>query len=80
MPDSKWIEENKYEIIGPQRELYLKGELITSDPNEYITEIQFPVQKNRILQLINNLSIIKIVDFTNYRNSLDKNYISKEFL
>jgi effector-binding domain-containing protein len=42
---SKWIEENKYEIVGPQRELYLKGEWITSDPNEYITEIQFPVRK-----------------------------------
>ena len=42
---SKWIEENKYEIIGSQRELYLKGEWITLDPNEYITEIQFPVQK-----------------------------------
>lgn len=42
---SKWIEENRYEIIGPQRELYLKGEWITSDTNEYITEIQFPVQK-----------------------------------
>lgn len=42
---SKWIEENKYEIIGPQRELYLKGEWITTDQNEYITEIQFPVRK-----------------------------------
>lgn len=42
---SKWIEENKYEIIGPQRELYMKGEWMTSDQNEYVTEIQFPVQK-----------------------------------
>jgi len=42
---SKWIEENKFEIIGPQRELYLKGEWMTSDQNEYITEIQFPVRK-----------------------------------
>lgn len=41
---SKWIEENKYEIIGPNRELYLKGEWLTSDPNEYITELQFPVR------------------------------------
>ena len=39
----KWIEENGYEITGPQRELYLKGEWITEDTNEYITEIQFPV-------------------------------------
>lgn len=42
---SKWIEENDYEIIGSQRELYLKGEWITNDPNEYVTEIQFPVKK-----------------------------------
>lgn len=42
---TKWIEENGYEIVGPQRELYLKGEWITSDQNEYITEIQFPVRK-----------------------------------
>lgn len=42
---SNWIEENGYEIIGSQRELYLKGEWITNDPNEYVTEIQFPVRK-----------------------------------
>lgn len=42
---SKWIEDNKYEIIGAQRELYLKGESLTNDPNEYITEMQFPVRK-----------------------------------
>lgn len=43
---SKWIEENRYEIVGAQRELYLKGDWLTDDPNEYITEIQFPVRKN----------------------------------
>ena len=43
---SKWIEENGYEITAPQRELYLKGEWLINDPNEYITEIQFPVRKN----------------------------------
>jgi effector-binding domain-containing protein len=42
---SKWIEDNRYEIAGAQRELYLKGEWLTDDPNEYITEIQFPVKK-----------------------------------
>ncbi|MFZ5985906.1 MAG: MerR family transcriptional regulator [Bacillota bacterium] len=42
---SKWIEENRYEIIAPPRELYLKGAWITDDPNEYITEIQFPFRK-----------------------------------
>lgn len=42
---SRWIEENRYVIAGPQRELYLKGDWSTSDPNEYITEIQFAVKK-----------------------------------
>ncbi len=42
----KWIEENGYEIIAAPRELYLKGEWITNDPNEYITELQFPVSKS----------------------------------
>ncbi|MDP4089540.1 MAG: MerR family transcriptional regulator [Bacillota bacterium] len=39
----KWIEENGYKITGPQRELYLKGEWMTEDPNEYVTELQFPI-------------------------------------
>lgn len=42
---SKWIEENNYQIAGPQRELYIKGEWVTQDQNEFITEIQFPVRK-----------------------------------
>lgn len=42
---SKWIEDNGYEIVGSVRELYLKGDWLTDDPNEYITEIQFPVRK-----------------------------------
>ena len=42
---SKWIEENDYEIVQPPREVYLKGHLMTDDPNEYITELQFPVKK-----------------------------------
>jgi len=42
---SKWIEDNEYEIVGPQRELYLKGYEETNDQNEFVTEIQFPVQK-----------------------------------
>ena len=40
-----WLEENRYEIAGPQRELYLAGEWSTTDTNEYITEIQCPVRK-----------------------------------
>ncbi len=42
---SKWIEENEYEIAQPPREVYIKGHLMTNDPNEYITELQFPVKK-----------------------------------
>ncbi len=42
---SKWIEDNSYEIVQPPREIYLKGEWATGDPNEFITEVQFPVRK-----------------------------------
>lgn len=42
---SKWIAENGYRIIAPPRELYIKGEWITDDPNEFITELQFPVSR-----------------------------------
>ncbi len=42
---TRWIEENNYEITGPNRELYLKSYSDTGDPNEFITEIQFPVCK-----------------------------------
>ncbi|WMJ79515.1 MerR family transcriptional regulator [Clostridium sp. MB40-C1] len=41
----KWIEENGYKTIGPNRELYLEGEHSTNNPQEYITEIQIPVEK-----------------------------------
>lgn len=42
---SQYIADNAYEIIAPPRELYLKGEWITDNPNEYFTELQFPVSK-----------------------------------
>jgi effector-binding domain-containing protein len=42
---SKWIEDNSFEIVGPQRELYLKGYGDSNDQNEFITEIQCPVKK-----------------------------------
>lgn len=41
---SKWIEENRYEIDGPAREIYHKGDWVTKNPEEYITEIQFPLK------------------------------------
>ncbi len=40
-----WIEANDYQIIGPNREIYLHGPEAGIDPAEYVTEIQFPVAK-----------------------------------
>ena len=40
-----WIEDNGYRIIGNEREIYLKGEWNSADTSEYVTEIQFPVEK-----------------------------------
>ena len=40
-----WVENNGYQITGPDRELYLTSPADTDDPNQYITEIQFPVEK-----------------------------------
>jgi len=40
-----WTESNGYQITGPDRELYLTNPADTNDPNQYVTEIQFPVKK-----------------------------------
>ena len=52
-----WIEANGYRIAGPNREVYLLcadnvyddptvfGEYVTDNPDEFLTEIQFPVEK-----------------------------------
>lgn len=39
----KWIEKNNYKIDGPVREIYHKGEWETNNPEEYVTELQFPL-------------------------------------
>lgn len=39
----KWISENKYSICGPIREIYHKGEWATDNQDEYVTELQFPI-------------------------------------
>ncbi len=39
-----WIEANGYKINGPSREVYLEYER-NGDPANYVTEIQFPVEK-----------------------------------
>jgi effector-binding domain-containing protein len=40
-----WTESNGYQITGPDRELYLTSPADTQDPAQYVTEIQFPVEK-----------------------------------
>ena len=40
----RWIEANGYRVAGPNREVYLHYER-DGDPNQYVTEIQFPVAK-----------------------------------
>ena len=40
---SQWIEKNNYKTSGPVREIYHKGEWATNNPEEYITELQFPL-------------------------------------
>jgi effector-binding domain-containing protein len=39
-----WIETNGYRIVGPNREVYLKGGG-AQDDESFVTEIQFPVEK-----------------------------------
>ncbi len=56
-----WIEANGYRIIGPNREVYLRcpdndyedseligyADYVALDPEDYVTEIQFPVDKDK---------------------------------
>jgi DNA-binding transcriptional MerR regulator len=42
---SVWLEENQYQITGPVRECYLKGNWDEPSPTQWITEIQFPVSR-----------------------------------
>ena len=39
-----WIEENGYRVAGPNREIYLRGGNEQGNP-DYVTEIQFPIEK-----------------------------------
>jgi effector-binding domain-containing protein len=42
----KWIEENGYRIVGPSREVHLKGMGESGgQPKECMVELQFPVRK-----------------------------------
>jgi len=40
-----WVQSNGYQIIGPNREIYLQGPEANIPPAEFVTEIQFPVTK-----------------------------------
>lgn len=40
-----WIEENHYEITGNIREEFHMDDFMTSNPEEFVTEIQIPIQK-----------------------------------
>lgn len=44
---AKWIEENDYEIIGSERAYAMRHPGNEQDPNNYLTEIQIPVKKNK---------------------------------
>jgi effector-binding domain-containing protein len=37
-----WIGGNGYKVVGPNREVYLRGGDKQDDP-DYVTEVQFPV-------------------------------------
>lgn len=39
----EWVQSNGYRIIGPNREIYLRGPESDVPPQEYLTRIQFPV-------------------------------------
>lgn len=42
-----WISNNGYKRKGPIREIYHKGDWATEDPQEYITELQVPIELNQ---------------------------------
>lgn len=40
----EWIRQYNYVADGPIREIYHKGDWVTDNPNEYITELQIPIK------------------------------------
>lgn len=40
----EWIKQNGYKKKGPLREIYHKGEWATPNQDEYITELQIPIE------------------------------------
>lgn len=43
---ARWLEANGYTVVGPSREINLQYDP-AGDPNDYVTEIQFPVAKSQ---------------------------------
>ena len=41
----QWITGNGYHFAGPNREVYIKGPGHDSEPSEFVTELQIPVEK-----------------------------------
>jgi effector-binding domain-containing protein len=44
---TEWIEENQYEMTAPLRAIYLKGIWNEENPEEWLTEIQVPINRNK---------------------------------
>ncbi len=40
----EWLRQNNYVADGPIREIYHKGDWVTDNPNEYVTELQIPIK------------------------------------
>ncbi|MCI0496943.1 MAG: GyrI-like domain-containing protein [Thermoplasmata archaeon] len=40
----KWIQKKGYKVAGPPRELYVRFSM-DMDPKEWVTEIQFPIER-----------------------------------
>jgi predicted transcriptional regulator YdeE len=47
-----WTEANGYQIVGPNRNVYLQGPDPSLDPASYVTEVQFPVERKPIFSLM----------------------------
>lgn len=43
----RWIEANGYQVAGPSREIYFTDPSTGVPPSEYVTEVQFPVEKSK---------------------------------
>ena len=41
----QWIQANGYRIVGPNREIYIRSHDDVAQPDDLVTEIQFPVMK-----------------------------------